>query len=111
MEEKDEDDETTHDLQIHNEKCRHNAPGRTRTCGPLLSFQHQAFPDRPFQSWVCWLDYILDITVPTRIVSEDPRSKKLARFPADYPILMDCYSKLIEVPEALRASPHMGSST
>jgi len=23
------------------------APGRTRTCGPLLSFQHQAFPDRP----------------------------------------------------------------
>ena len=24
-----------------------NAPGRTRTCGPLLSFQHQAFPDRP----------------------------------------------------------------
>src|SRR5689334_11740276 len=26
------------------------------------------------QSWGCWLDYILDITVPTRIVSEDPRS-------------------------------------
>src|SRR6185436_752638 len=25
------------------------------------------------QSWGCWLDYILDITVPTRIVSEDPR--------------------------------------
>jgi hypothetical protein len=24
------------------------------------------------QSWGCWLDYILDITVPTRIVSEDP---------------------------------------
>src|SRR5687768_12902104 len=26
------------------------------------------------QSWGCWLDYILDITVPTRIVSEDPCS-------------------------------------
>jgi hypothetical protein len=26
------------------------------------------------QSWGCWLDYILDITVPTRIVSEDPRA-------------------------------------
>src|SRR5215217_6366517 len=24
------------------------------------------------QSWGCWLDYILDIAVPTRIVSEDP---------------------------------------
>ena len=40
------------------------------------------------QSWGCWLDYILDITVPTRIVSEDPRSR---RFPADYPILAACY--------------------
>jgi len=29
------------------------------------------------QSWGCWLDYILDITVPTRIVSEDPCSNKL----------------------------------
>jgi len=28
------------------------APGRTRTCGPLLSFQHQAFPDRPFKAGV-----------------------------------------------------------
>ena len=44
------------------------------------------------QSWGCWLDYILDIPVPTRIVSEDPHSPKLAsRFPADYPILKDCY--------------------
>jgi hypothetical protein len=49
-----------------------NAPGRTRTCGPLLSIQHQAFPDRLFTQ-VCWLDYILDITVPARIVSEEPR--------------------------------------
>ena len=48
-----------------------SAPGRTRTCGPLLSIQHQAFPDRPFTQ-VCWLDYILDITVPARIVSEEP---------------------------------------
>jgi hypothetical protein len=24
------------------------------------------------QSWGCWLDYILDVSVPTRIVSEDP---------------------------------------
>jgi len=22
--------------------------------------------------WACWLDYILDIAVPTRIVSEEP---------------------------------------
>jgi hypothetical protein len=65
------------------------APGRTRTCGPLLSIQHQDFPDRP--SWVCWLDYILDIAVPTRIVSEDPLPKQLERFPADYPIPPDCY--------------------
>jgi hypothetical protein len=50
-----------------------SAPGRTRTCGPLLSFQHQAFPDRPQNSRVCWLDYILDIAVPTRIVSEEPQ--------------------------------------
>src|ERR1051326_1485680 len=27
------------------------------------------------QSWGCWLDYILDIAVPTRIVSEDPVDK------------------------------------
>src|SRR6185295_13153648 len=27
---------------------------------------------RRCHSWVCWLDYILDISVPTRIVSEDP---------------------------------------
>jgi hypothetical protein len=42
------------------------------------------------QSWGCWLDYILDITVPTRLVSEDP-SFLQNRFPADYPILEDCY--------------------
>jgi len=41
------------------------------------------------QSWGCWLDYILDITVPTRLVSEDPHSAN--RFPADYPILEACY--------------------
>jgi hypothetical protein len=27
------------------------------------------------QSWGCWLDYILDVSVPTRIVSEDPSRK------------------------------------
>src|SRR6185369_15105112 len=43
------------------------------------------------QSWGCWLDYILDITVPTRIVSEDPCNKTRSRFPADYPILSDYY--------------------
>src|SRR5687768_12162498 len=75
------------------------APGRTRTCGPLLSFQHQAFPDRPSNRG-CWLDYILDVTVPTRIVSEDPSGTKLrfypSRFPADYPILVDFYSDLFD---------------
>jgi len=30
------------------------------------------------QSWGCWLDYILDITVPTRLVSEDPRHKQVS---------------------------------
>ena len=73
-----------------------NAPGRTRTCGPLLSFQHQAFPDRPHKTRVCWLDYILDIAVPTRIVSEESSSPSRRRFPADYPILVDCYSKRFE---------------
>ena len=62
------------------------------------------------QSWGCWLDYILDVSVPTRIVSEDPRF--MNRFPADYPILEDFYlDRKIEVPEALRAFPHTGSST
>src|SRR5215217_6648914 len=28
------------------------------------------------QSWGCWLDYILDISVPTRIVSEDPSANR-----------------------------------
>ena len=32
------------------------------------------------QSWGCWLDYILDVAVPTRIVSEDPRAKCAAGF-------------------------------
>jgi len=32
------------------------------------------------QSWGCWLDYILDITVPTRIVSEDPRRQTRTGF-------------------------------
>ena len=40
--------------------------------------------------WGCWLDYILDVAVPTRIVSEDPRIVA-GRFPADYPILTACY--------------------
>jgi len=44
----------------------------------------------------CWLDYILDVAVPTRIVSEDPSTALgliyLSRFPADYPILVDFYS-------------------
>src|SRR5689334_13524084 len=64
------------------------------------------------QSWGCWLDYILDITVPTRIVSEDPR-RQAHRFPADYPILEAFYLDHLRsvVPEALRASPHTGSST
>src|SRR4030095_3787062 len=56
-------------MQVFN--ARNNAPGRTRTCGPLLSIQHQAFPDRPLTR-VCWLDYILDVAVPARIVSEEP---------------------------------------
>src|SRR5690349_6683950 len=64
------------------------------------------------QSWGCWLDYILDVSVPTRIVSEDPSLQIASRFPADYPILTACYlDHWIEVPEALRASPHTGSST
>src|SRR5829696_8182021 len=42
------------------------------------------------QSWGCWLDYILDVSVPTRIVSEDPWPNR-RRFPADYPILAACY--------------------
>src|SRR5215213_935701 len=32
------------------------------------------------QSWGCWLDYILDVSVPTRIVSEDPSSQLRAGF-------------------------------
>jgi hypothetical protein len=32
------------------------------------------------QSWGCWLDYILDVSVPTRIVSEDPSAKSRAGF-------------------------------
>ena len=43
------------------------------------------------QSWGCWLDYILDITVPTRIVSEDPNDRVGHWFPADYPILEAFY--------------------
>src|SRR5215213_1520494 len=43
------------------------------------------------QSWGCWLDYILDVSVPTRIVSEDPSALIARRFPADYPILAACY--------------------
>ena len=32
------------------------------------------------QSWGCWLDYILDVSVPTRIVSEDPGDKYISGF-------------------------------
>src|SRR5215218_4479213 len=32
------------------------------------------------QSWGCWLDYILDVSVPTRIVSEDPPAKSHVGF-------------------------------
>jgi hypothetical protein len=47
------------------------------------------------QSWGCWLDYILDVSVPTRIVSEDPfRTYEGKRFPADYPILTAFYFPL-----------------
>src|SRR6185295_940517 len=28
------------------------------------------------QSWGCWLDYILDVSVPTRIVAEDPSARR-----------------------------------
>jgi hypothetical protein len=46
---------------------------------------------------VCWLDYILDIAVPARIVSEEPfPDERRQRFPADYPILAVCYSSGIE---------------
>src|SRR5688572_29873988 len=69
------------------------APGRTRTCGPLLSIQHQAFPDRPFTR-VCWLDYILDIAVPARIVSEEPLICviDLRKVSCGLPNPPDCYS-------------------
>src|SRR6185295_4209147 len=93
-------------------KRENNAPGRTRTCGPLLSFQHQAFPDRPLLR-VCWLDYILDITVPTRIVSEESKSQTLRSVSCGLPnpqgLLLTPVSAL--VPEALRAFPHIGPST
>jgi len=61
------------------------------------------------QSWGCWLDYILDITVPTRIVSEDPSYEKEVScgLPNPHSLLL----KMNRVPEALRASPHTGSST
>jgi len=65
------------------------------------------------QSWGCWLDYILDITVPTRIVSEDPWSDESQQVSCGLPnplgLLLD--QSTDQVPEALRASPHTGSST
>jgi hypothetical protein len=65
------------------------------------------------QSWGCWLDYILDITVPTRIVSEDPWSQKREQvscgLPNPHGLLLG--PTIVQVPEALRASPHTGSST
>ena len=60
------------------------------------------------QSWGCWLDYILDITVPTRIVSEDPVDKYANGF---LRITQSFWIFTRRVPEALRASPHMGPST
>ena len=65
------------------------------------------------QSWGCWLDYILDITVPTRIVSEDPQCLLAAQrvscgLPNPRGFLL---VQVDQVPEALRASPHTGSST
>ena len=66
------------------------------------------------QSWGCWLDYILDVSVPTRIVSEDPLDKTGAKvscgLPNPHGFLLSDYSRR-KVPEALRASPHTGSST
>src|SRR5688500_17338487 len=62
------------------------------------------------QSWGCWLDYILDVSVPTRLVSEDPGSKTgFLRITQSSRIVT--WTTRIEVPEALRASPHTGSST
>lgn len=65
------------------------------------------------QSWGCWLDYILDITVPTRIVSEDPCGTNSQQVSCGLPnplgLLLD--HRIDQVPEALRASPHTGSST
>ena len=64
------------------------------------------------QSWGCWLDYILDVSVPTRIVSEDPC---VGVGPGFLRITQSSWIFTwivrIEVPEALRASPHTGSST
>jgi hypothetical protein len=72
---------------------------------------------------VCWLDYILDITVPARIVSEDPRLKYRDRFPADYPILLDFYSSpstrgskgvpaygAVHLMSSAKLLPHQGSN-
>jgi len=37
------------------------------------------------QSWGCWLDYILDVSVPTRIVSEDPFERNRAQVSCGLP--------------------------
>src|SRR3954447_6064016 len=64
------------------------------------------------QSWGCWLDYILDVSVPTRIVSEDPSPQSRAGFlRITQSSRLVTWTNKIEVPEALRASPHTGSST
>jgi len=63
------------------------------------------------QSWGCWLDYILDVAVPTRLVSEDPRLMKQVSCGLPNPQGLLLGPLRIEVPEALRASPHTGSST
>jgi len=61
----------------------------------------------------CWLDYILDVAVPTRIVSEDPWSRKAGQVSCGLPNPLGflLWPLAGQVPEALRASPHTGSST
>src|ERR1051326_7843358 len=49
------------------------------------------------QSWGCWLDYILDVSVLTRIVSEDPfalTSKSFLRITEDSRILTSTQERL-----------------
>ena len=63
------------------------------------------------QTWGCWLDYILDIAVPTRLVSEDPCFIETGFLRITQSSRVVTWTSLDQVPEALRASPHTGSST